>query len=112
MIKAKENFCLSLFTNIIFFTTYVKGAMSPILSITFFTLYFFAFGRGKIYAQALGKVRFLLEGRGGGGGAGIRGGRVISKVFTNLGRLNLFARSRRRVNTFFGKEKITPCRFY
>ena len=72
MIKAKDNFCLSLFTNIIFFTTYVKGAMSPILSITFFTLYFFAFKRGKIYAQALGKVRFLLEGRGG---AGIGGGK-------------------------------------
>ena len=57
----------------------------------------------------LEKVRLLL---GGGGWAGASEGRVISKFFTNWGGSNLFYSQPGEGHSFFGKEKITPCRFY
>ena len=44
--------------------------------------------------------------------AGALDGRVLSKFFTNWGRSNLFYSQPGEGHSFFGKEKITPCRFY
>ena len=39
-------------------------------------------------------------------------GRVLSKFFTNWGGSNLFYSKPGEDHSYFGKEKITPCRFY
>ena len=59
-----------------------------------------------------GRYVFYLGGGGGGGWAGASEGRTISKIFTNRGGPNLFCSPPGEGHTFFGKEKITPCRFY
>ena len=53
------------------------------------------------------KVRFLL-----GGWAEASEGRVLSTFLTNWGGTNLFYSQPGEGHSFFGKEKITPCRFY
>ena len=50
----------------------------------------------------LRKVRFLLE---GGGGGGALEGRIISKILTNWVGPNLFCSQPGEGHTFFGKEK-------
>ena len=50
----------------------------------------------------LGKVRFFMG--GGEGWAGASEGRVISKLFLQIGQ-TCFIRNRGRVTVFFGKEK-------
>ena len=49
---------------------------------------------------------------GGGGWAGAWEGRVLNKFFTNWGGSNLFYSKPGEGHSYFGKEKITPCRFY
>ena len=44
------------------------------------------------------------------GWAGASEGRVLSKFFTYWGRSNLFYSQPGEGGSFFGKEKITPCR--
>ena len=55
----------------------------------------------------LGKARFLL-----GGGPRLRRGGSLVIFFTNWGGSNLFYSQPGEGDSFFGKEKITPCRFY
>ena len=47
-----------------------------------------------------------------GGWAGASEGRVLSTFLTNWGGTNLFYSQPGEGHSFFGKEKITPCRFY
>ena len=61
--------------------------------------------------NASGKVRFFIGG-GRGGWAGASKGRALSKFSTNWGGSNLFYSQPGEGHSFFGKEKITPCRFY
>ena len=60
----------------------------------------------------LGTLFIEGGGEGGGGWAGALEGRVLSKFFTNWGGSNLFYSQLGEGHSFFGKEKITPCRFY
>ena len=62
----------------------------------------------------LGMERFLL-----GGWAGASEGRVLTNFFTNWGGQEppgegqtCFVPQQGEVHSFFGKEKITPCRFH
>ena len=57
--------------------------------------------------KRLGKVSFYW-----GEWAGASEGSVLSKFFTNWGRSNLFCSQPGEGHSFFGKEKINPCRFY
>ena len=57
------------------------------------------------------KGRFFIGG-GEGRWAGASEGRVLSNFFKNWGGLNLFYSKPGEGHSFFGKEKITPCRFY
>ena len=57
-----------------------------------------------LWTHKLGKVCFLL-----GGGVG-QEGRVLSKFFTNWGGSNPFYSQLGESHSFFGKEKILPCR--
>ena len=59
----------------------------------------------------LGKVRFLLGGGGGSGPGFRRGGSLVNFLQIGEGQ-TCFILNRGRVTVFFGKEKITPCRFY
>ena len=60
--------------------------------------------------NALGKVRFFIG--GGGDGPGLRRGGPLVNFTTNWGGSNLFYSQRGEGYSFFGKKKITPCRFY
>ena len=59
---------------------------------------------------------FLREGTfyigGSGGWAGASDGRVLGKFFYKLGRVKPVLFSTGGGSQFFGKEKISPCRFY
>ena len=60
----------------------------------------------------LRKSTFLIGGGGGGGGPGLRRG-VSLVIFLQIGEgQTCFILNLGRVIVFFGKEKITPCRFY
>ena len=48
----------------------------------------------------------------GGGVSGASEGKVLSKFLTNWGGSNLFYSQPGEGYSFFGKEKITPCRLY
>ena len=49
---------------------------------------------------------------GGGGWVEASEGRVLSTFLTNWGGTNLFYSQPGEGHSFFGKEEITPCRFY
>ena len=55
---------------------------------------------------------FFVEAGGGGGGPGLRRGGSVANFFINWGGSNLFYSQPGEGHSSFGKEKITPCRFY
>ena len=65
----------------------------------------------QLVCHPVGKRRYVFY-WGGGGWGGASEGRVLSKFFTNWGGSNLFYSKPGEGHSYFGKEKITPCRFY